>query len=133
MDMTFVVRNPTTGKEIWTSSSVSEEDALDAVSAAEKAFPSWSKTKQSYRRDLFLRAADIMTNRKDELAIYMREEIGATDQYIDFIFGLAIEQLRDTAGRISGIHGVAPELIDEGTQGIIYKQPYGVILGIGPW
>jgi acyl-CoA reductase-like NAD-dependent aldehyde dehydrogenase len=85
-----------TGKHIWDTSSCSEQDAIAAVAAAEKAFPSWSQTKPSERRDIFLRAADIITKRKTELGGYMHHEIGADQYYQDFILGLSIEGLKDT-------------------------------------
>ncbi|RYP14074.1 hypothetical protein DL765_006608 [Monosporascus sp. GIB2] len=131
---TFPVVSPLTCKEIWSCSSASKQDVSDAVGAAEAAFPAWSKTKPSQRRDLFLRAADIVLRRKEELGSYMHHEIGADKDYQEFILGLAVEGLRDTAGRIAGaVQGQVPESIHDGMKAIIYKKPYGVVLGIAPW
>lgn len=133
-DTTFQVISPLDGKEIWTSSSASKQEALDAVQAAQVAFPAWSKTKPSFRRDLFLRAAEVIVKRKEELGRYMHLEIGADKAYQDFILGLAVEGLRDTAGRIAGaVQGSVPESNHDGMKAIIYKKPYGVVLGIAPW
>ncbi|KAH7556286.1 hypothetical protein BM1_05720 [Bipolaris maydis] len=133
-DTSFQVQSPATGKHVWNSSSCSEQDALSAVAAAEKAFPAWSQTKPSVRRDIFLRAADIITKRKRELGDYMHHEIGADQYYQDFILGLSIEGLKDTAGRIpEAVQGFVPHLIHDGAHGIVYREPYGVVLGIGPW
>lgn len=130
----FAVKNPSTGKHIWDSSSSSEEDALAAVEAADKAFPAWSQTTPATRRDIFLRAADIITRRKEELGSYMNQEIGADQYYQDFILGLSIEGLKDTAGRISETtQGFVPQLMENGAHAIVYREPYGVVLGIGPW
>ncbi|PVI02998.1 aldehyde dehydrogenase [Periconia macrospinosa] len=130
----FTVRNPSTSKPIWESSTCSEQNAIEAVTAAEKAFPSWSQTTPSDRRDIFLRAAEILTKRKPEMAAYMREEIAANEHYQNFILGLAIEGLKDTAGRIAdAVQGFVPTLINQGARGIVYREPYGVVLGIGPW
>src|ERR1700761_8950632 len=68
---TFPVISPLTGKEIWSSSSSSRQDAIDAADAAQRAFPAWSRTKPSERRDIFLRAADIIDRRRDELKHYI--------------------------------------------------------------
>ncbi|KAH7028895.1 aldehyde dehydrogenase [Microdochium trichocladiopsis] len=131
---TFPVISPLDGREIWTCSSASTQDALSAVAAAQAAFPAWSRTKPSERRDLFLRAADIIERRKEELGHYMHLEVGADKAYQEFILGLSIEGLRDTAGRIAGaVQGSVPESNHAGMKAIIYKKPYGVVLGIAPW
>lgn len=130
----FPLVGPLTNKEIWTSSSASLEDASNAANAAQAAFASWSKTKPSYRRDIFLRAADVMANRKDELGEYMRQEIGANKDYQEFILDLAIEGLKDTAGRIAGAcTGTLPDPLHKGMRSMVQKRPYGVVLGIAPW
>lgn len=64
---TFDVVNPATGKVIWESSSASKKDAISAVEAAKAAFPAWSKTKPSKRRDILLKAANIVDSRAEEL------------------------------------------------------------------
>ncbi|RSL89270.1 hypothetical protein CEP52_014950 [Fusarium oligoseptatum] len=94
----------------------------------------WSKTKASARRDIFLAAADILDKRREELGEYMHHEIGANQDYQDFILGLSIDGLKDTAGRIAGaVQGTVPESNHEGMRAVVYKRPYGVNLGIAPW
>ncbi|KAL5585713.1 hypothetical protein FOVSG1_013405 [Fusarium oxysporum f. sp. vasinfectum] len=132
-ETTFSIVNPGTGKEIWRASNASVEDANKAVASAKAAFPSWSKTKPVVRRDVFLRAASILETRKDELASYMAEETGAETKFIDFNISTTASQLRDIAGRISGIQGSFPTIDEEGRSALVLKEPYGVILGISPW
>ncbi|CAH0033854.1 unnamed protein product [Clonostachys rhizophaga] len=128
------VISPLTDKEVWTASAASTKEALDAVTAAEKAFPAWSKTKPSERRDLFLRAAELFLERKKELQTIIHHEIGADEHYQEFIIGLAVEGLKDTAGRIaSAVEGHVPASTHDGMRALIQKKPYGVILGIAPW
>lgn len=75
-----------------------------------------------------------MTRRKAELGEYMNLEIGANQDYQDFIISLAIEGLKDTAGRIAGAcQGQVPESLHKGMKAIVHKRPYGVNLGIAPW
>lgn len=130
---TFTVRNPSTGKDLWQSSSSSVEDAVQAVDNAQKAFPAWSKTKPAVRRDILLRTADVFEKRKEELGHYMKVETGAGDQFVDFVITVTIDCLKDVAGRISAIQGFVPTLSEEGASAIVYKEPYGVIFGIAPW
>lgn len=133
-EQSFAVQNPRTGKAVWESSTCTEKHAAQAVKAAEDAFPQWSQTKPSERRDIFIRAADIIERRRKELGSYMHHEIGANQYYQDFILGLSIEGLKDTAGRISEVtQGFVPHLSEKGAHGIVYREPYGVVLGIGPW
>lgn len=131
---TFPKIGPLKNKEIWRASGATSEDVSAAAEAAHNAFPAWSKTKPSHRRDIFLRAADIMERRRAELGEYMRQEIGANEAYQGFILGLGIEGLRDTAGRIAdACTGSVPDSNHDGMKAIVYKRPYGVVLGIAPW
>jgi acyl-CoA reductase-like NAD-dependent aldehyde dehydrogenase len=54
------------------------EDARRAIEAAQSAFPEWSATPPSMRRNIFLKAADIMDRRQNELVKAMMEEVGGT-------------------------------------------------------
>ncbi|KAG8411082.1 hypothetical protein J3458_016193 [Metarhizium acridum] len=75
-----------------------------------------------------------MAKRRKELGEYLNQEIGANQGYQDFIIGLSIEGLKDTAGRIAGAcQGWVPELVHEGMKAMVLKRPYGVNLGIAPW
>ncbi|KAL6244797.1 hypothetical protein RBB50_008325 [Rhinocladiella similis] len=131
---TFPVIGCLSGAEISQCSTVSSQQVVDAVEAAQKAFPSWSATKPSERRDIFLKAADIFAKRREEMATYIYEEIGASKHYQDFIIGLAIEGLKDTAGRIAGaVTGEVPISIHKDMRAMVLKRPYGVVLGIAPW
>ncbi|KAF2755338.1 aldehyde dehydrogenase [Pseudovirgaria hyperparasitica] len=131
---TFDVISPSTSECIWRCSSATVDDARAAVTAAGNAFPAWSKTKPAFRRDILLRAADILTARADECADYMMQETGAAHYFSrDFNVPLTADVLRDLAGRISGIMGSIPTPAAEGANALVYKEPYGVVLGIAPW
>ena len=75
---TFDIISPLTDKPLYKSAAASKEDALAAVSAAEKAFPAWSRTKPGYRRDLLLKAAEELARRKDDLWYFCSQETGST-------------------------------------------------------
>ena len=132
-DTTFSVNSPASSKHLWDCSSASKEDALGAAGAAQAAFPAWAKTKPAARRGIFIKAADILDRRSEELAGYMKEETGSTDAFAGFIIGLATECLRDVAGRIATVVGEVPICGDEGTSAIVYKEPYGVVFAMAPW
>ncbi|RAH65571.1 aldehyde dehydrogenase [Aspergillus aculeatinus CBS 121060] len=133
-ESTFEVVSPYTNEPCWAAASASPQDAIRAVEAAEAAFPAWSQTKPTVRRDILLKAADILESRLEQNAEYMRTEMGAdvgASQF--FIVPLGIRMLRDIAGRITSICGSVPVVEEEGQSAMIYKEPMGVILGIVPW
>ncbi|KFA79357.1 hypothetical protein S40288_03556 [Stachybotrys chartarum IBT 40288] len=133
-DETCDVISPITGKHVWSFSSATESHVDEAIENAQKAFPSWSQTKVAHRRDLLLTAADILHRRQPELGEYAHHEIGADKGFQDFIIGLSIDALRDTAGRISGaMQGSLPESNLPGMKAMVLKKPYGVNVGIAPW
>ena len=133
-DSTFDVISPYTNEHCWSTASATPQDAIRAVEAADAAFPAWSQTKPTARRDILLKAADILESRLVQNAEYMRTEMGAdvgASQF--FIVPLGIRMLRDIAGRITSICGSVPVLEEEGQSAIVYKEAMGVVLGIVPW
>ena len=70
----FDVTNPRSGQIIHRSSNATVTHALAAVDAAAKAFEFWRGTTPGHRRDLFLKAANILDTRWGELKEYMMEE-----------------------------------------------------------
>lgn len=131
---TFDVISPYTNEPCWTAAAATPQDALRAVEAADAAFPSWSTTKPTVRRDILLKAADLLEERLEQNAEYMRTEMGAdVGASAGFVVPLAIRMLRDVAGRITSICGSVPVVEAEGQSAIVFKEPMGVILGIVPW
>lgn len=90
--------------------------------------------KPAARRDIFLKAAELLKSRVDELGGYMQDETGSATAFSSgFNVPLAAEMLRDVAGRCSSVMGSIPTCSDEGTAAMVVKEPYGVVLGIAPW
>ena len=131
---TFDVVSPATGESCWQSASSCEHTTLQAIEAAQRAFPAWSKTKPTVRRAILLEAADLLEARADENAGYMQTEVGANvPGSRHFVVPQSVRMLRDIAGRISTICGTVPVSEDEGTSAMVWKEPYGVILSICAW
>ncbi|OBT85874.1 hypothetical protein VE02_06079 [Pseudogymnoascus sp. 03VT05] len=133
LSSTFDVHSPINGSLIHRCSSASVADAFSAVIAAQAAFPEWRDLPPAAKRDIFLNTAEIFKNRNKELLRYMTDETGAGEFWSDFNITLAADILKDIAGRISSLKGDAPITGNPGTSAIVYKEPYGVILGIAPW
>lgn len=128
------VISPSSGKLLHQASSASVQDAIDAVEAASAAQASWAATAPNIKRAIFLKAADIVERRAEELAQYETDEAAPPKEYsLGFDVPVAAQGLRDTAGRISTIQGSVPILSDPGTNAMVLKVPYGVIVAISPW
>ncbi|PYH43279.1 aldehyde dehydrogenase [Aspergillus saccharolyticus JOP 1030-1] len=130
-DVAFDVKNPTTGEVIERCAGASVDDANRAVAAAKAAFPAWSQTKPSDRRDILNKAAEVMLSRKEELIRYQMESTGAGRMFVEKTFMLGVGFLKDFAALIPSIEGTIPAV--NGESAMVFKQPYGVVLGIAPW
>lgn len=130
-DIKFDVTNPATGELSGRCASASVDDANRAVAAAQAAFPAWSKTSSVERRDILMKAADIMLSRKEEFIGYQMEETGAGRMFVEHTFMMGVNLIKDFAGRISSIEGSVP--FGARQNSMVYKEPYGVVLGIAPW
>ncbi|KAF4628492.1 hypothetical protein G7Y89_g9664 [Cudoniella acicularis] len=131
---TFDVVDPSTGSLLWKSSTATTKEAIEATEAAQAAFPAWANTKTTTRRDILLKAYEIFEKRSAEFSTYMRNETGSPDVWADYgTIPSAWELIKDAAGRIVPFISTVPLLRDKGAGVIIYKEPYGVVLGIAPW
>src|SRR3569833_780306 len=144
---TFDVVNPATGKAIHKSSSASASDADAAVAAAAEALPAWKATTPRQRRDVLLKAADVLLRRRGahhkaadeqqprrgEHETNMRDETGADDMMIGFNFETMRDIMIDVAGRVSTLEGSVPATQDAGVGAMVLQEPYGVVLAIAPW
>ncbi|MBE3047852.1 aldehyde dehydrogenase [Candidatus Bathyarchaeota archaeon] len=130
---TFDVTSPGSGRVIHQSSNANVTHAQDAIAAGAEAFKSWSQSTPAHRRNIFLKAADVLEDRSAEMKEYMISETGSDDTWADFNLFVAKECLLDCAGRISGIEGRIPSPMDPSMGALIVKEPYGVVLAISPW
>ncbi|KAJ3093087.1 Aldehyde dehydrogenase 8 member A1 [Quaeritorhiza haematococci] len=68
--------NPANGQVHALVPDSTAEDVEEAVRAAEKAFPSWSKTSRAKRSEYMLRIADLLEKRLDEFALAESQDQG---------------------------------------------------------
>jgi aldehyde dehydrogenase (NAD+) len=125
--------NPYTNEVFARVSSGKRADAKRAIDAAVAAFPGWSRTLPAQRQALFLKAANILEGRRDEIAKIIAEETGGC-------FGFAMFQCHFTPGLLrqaaAQVHQVNGELIPADLPGAFYMtmhKPVGVVAGIAPW
>jgi aldehyde dehydrogenase (NAD+) len=125
--------NPYTGEVFARVASGKRGDAKRAVEAASAAFPAWSHSLPSERQRLFLKAADVLEKKKDEVITVLAEETGCTFGFAMFQASFTPGLLREAAAQAHQTNG---EIIPSDLPGAFYmaiRQPVGVVAGIGPW
>ncbi|HEV3480632.1 MAG TPA: aldehyde dehydrogenase family protein [Gaiellaceae bacterium] len=129
---TFEDHDPFTSEVVATIPAGTREDAKRAIDAAAAAFPAWSQTPPAERQRIFLKAADILESRTEDVASWLTRETGST-------FGFAMFQLQFVPGlfRQAAALGYQPmgEIIpsDTGTFAMGIRRPVGVVGAIAPW
>jgi acyl-CoA reductase-like NAD-dependent aldehyde dehydrogenase len=129
---TFEDSDPFTGEVVATVPAGSREDAKRAIDAAAAAFPQWSQTPPAERQRIFLKAADILESRQEDVVTWLTRETGST-------FGFAMFQLHFVPGlfRQAAALPYMPmgEVIpsDTGAFSMGLRRPVGVVGAIAPW
>jgi acyl-CoA reductase-like NAD-dependent aldehyde dehydrogenase len=143
-DTTFDVVNPSSGETVFKANGANAKLAKEAVDAAQKAFPAWSRTKPNERRALFFKAVQLLEQRQDEVTKIQMEETSMDKSLAGgFLSALSIGMLRECGSRTSSIEGSIPEpdeegilhfeCVDIGSMALVVKEPYGVVVGMVPW
>ncbi|GAA6206792.1 aldehyde dehydrogenase [Cognatishimia sp. WU-CL00825] len=130
---TVDVENPATEQVIATTPLGTEDDAMRALEAAQRAQLVWAKVPAVQRGAVVRKLADLITARAEELAVLITSEQGkpldqargeaqATAAFLYY----ASENARRIEGEI-----IASENPDEEVQ--IRRHPYGVVVGLTSW
>ncbi len=129
----FERRNPLDGSVATRAPAAGTADAVAAVDAAAKAFPTWSQTGPGERRGLLLNAADALQARAADFVAAIAAETGATALWAGFNVNLAANMLREAASLTTQITGQVIPSDVPGSLAMGLRQPAGVVLGIAPW
>ncbi|KAI0390296.1 aldehyde dehydrogenase [Xylariaceae sp. FL0594] len=131
---TFEVKSPSTSEVVHLCGVATEVEANAAVEAAAAAFPEWRDVSNSARRDILLKAAELMAQRRPELEQYLVDEMGVDRQWATFNLDVTVDMIKDAAGRVSAAAtGLVPKPANPGTSAMVWREPYGVVLAIAPW
>ena len=129
----FDVADPFSGDTVVRAAAGTREDARRAVEAAAAAFPEWAATPPAVRQGVFLRAAEILESRRDEVVDLLARETGATFGFGMFQMHFTPGLLRQAAGSVYAATGeVIPSDIP-GAMAMGLRQPVGVVGAIAPW
>jgi succinate-semialdehyde dehydrogenase/glutarate-semialdehyde dehydrogenase len=126
------VINPADETVLGTVPTATMADLDDAIAAAERGFKLWRKTSPAKRTQIILKAAALIRERVNEMAIVMTMEQGKPIEQArlevlrgcDIIEWDAAEGLR-TYGR------VIPS--EEGMRHTVLRQPIGPVAAFSPW
>jgi acyl-CoA reductase-like NAD-dependent aldehyde dehydrogenase len=130
---TFDDTDPYTGEIVARVPAGTGIDARRAIEAAAAAFPEWSKTPPAARQGIFLRAAEILESRQDEIVSLLARETGCS-------FGFGMFQMSFVPGLFRQAAGLAYAPLGEilpsdvpGAFAMGMRRPVGVVAAIAPW
>ena len=129
----YADRSPYTDEIIGMVPAGGPEDATNAITAAQSAFPAWAAYPPAEKRKLLFRAADIMDKRAGEFSTMLAVETGAAGPFARFQAHTGPEFLREAASQVYSVHGtIFPADIPDSTS-MMWRQPVGVVGCISPW
>ncbi|AMM31187.1 Succinate-semialdehyde dehydrogenase [Sinomonas atrocyanea] len=129
----YRVLNPATGEVVETFPTATDADVESALASAQSAFESWRETPIEARAKVVSRIAELFTERADELAAIITEEMGKP-----------LSQSKGEAEFCTDIFNYfateGPTLAADqeiktfsGGRAVVQKLPVGPLLGIMPW
>jgi acyl-CoA reductase-like NAD-dependent aldehyde dehydrogenase len=104
---TYEVRNPFSGQVVGVSASASSGDCKAAIESAAHAFKTWESTSPSERRDIFLRAADLIALDvyREKIKQAIQEETACVDYWCNYNWAGAANYLRVISGFVNELRG----------------------------
>jgi benzaldehyde dehydrogenase (NAD) len=130
---TFEKTFPFTGEPVGMAAAAKREDARAAVEAAHAAFGDWSRSAPGMRREILLKAADILQSRAEDIARTVTEETGGTFGWGMFNVQLASGMLREAGAQAYGLIGEVIPSDVPGKLAMGVRAPAGVVVAIAPW
>ncbi|HJQ76494.1 MAG TPA: aldehyde dehydrogenase family protein [Acidimicrobiia bacterium] len=130
---TFEDLNPYTGEVYANVPAATAEDARHAIDAAKAAFPDWAATPPAVKRQIFLKAADVMERRQDDLVKAMMEEVGGTMGISMFQMHFVPGLFRMAAGAAYDVKGEIIPADHANSFFMAVRQPAGVVACFAPF
>jgi succinate-semialdehyde dehydrogenase/glutarate-semialdehyde dehydrogenase len=126
------VLNPATEEEIARLPSAGKSDLDDALASAARGFRIWRQVAPRERASVLIKAAAIMRERQEEIAVAITAEHGKplNQARLEVIRGC--EFLEWDAGEATRTYGrVIPSA--PGVRYTVHHQPIGIVAGFSPW
>jgi len=125
--------DPFTGDVVARVPAGDRTDAAKAVEAAAAAFPAWSQSAPAVRQGVFLKAADALESRHEEIVGLLARETGCTFGFGMFQMGFVAGLLRQAAATPYQPIGQVIPSDNPGTFAVGVRKPVGVVGAIAPW
>jgi aldehyde dehydrogenase (NAD+) len=125
--------NPYDNTLLNTYKGANKEDVDAAFASAKEASKAWSKGHPLQRRDLMLRAAQILMARKDEFVDWIIKEVGGTYLKAEVEVTQTYNMLLESAAYPTRVNGLTIPSYTEGKETYIIRKALGVISMISPW
>jgi succinate-semialdehyde dehydrogenase/glutarate-semialdehyde dehydrogenase len=129
----FEVRNPATGETLERVANGGVAETRRAVEAAYAAFPAWSATTAEKRAALLSKAAQLMTERSEELAKVLTQENGKPLPESRGEVASAASFFQWNAEEAKRVYGEVVPTVAADRRVLTIKQPVGVVAAITPW
>ena len=125
----FAVNNPYTQEVVGNAAAASRQDVQDAIEAAVRAFQTWEQSPLSVRRDVFLKASELLATDvwRKRFTVALQEEVSATDYMVFFNFWLGDNGLRVDAGAVNQLKGETFASMLPGGQVTTQRRAMGVM------
>jgi acyl-CoA reductase-like NAD-dependent aldehyde dehydrogenase len=130
---TFEDLDPYTGDVVAQVPAGGADEARQAVEAAAAAFPAWAESLPAQRQAIFLKAADLLEGRRDEVVDLLARETGCTFGFAMFQLGFVPGLLRQAAAIAYAPVGTVIPSDHPGTLSMGLRRPVGVVAAIAPW
>jgi len=132
-EKSIAVYNPANGELVGSVPSLGREETLQAIEAAEAAWPAWRSKTAHERSRLIRRWYDLIIENQEDLASIMTAEQGKplAESRGEIIYAASfVEWFAEEAKRV---YGDTIPMAQPGKRIIVLKQPIGVCAAITPW
>ncbi|MDQ3164429.1 MAG: aldehyde dehydrogenase family protein [Actinomycetota bacterium] len=133
-DARLEATSPATGEALGSVPAATREETQRAIAAANAAWRDWSRKSAFERAAAMERVADLIVERREELALALTLDQGKplhTEAYgeVDELVGY----WRMAAADVTRLDGSMPPSVDAGKRILVYLVPRGVVGVITPW
>ena len=129
----FDVTNPATGEVVGSVPNGSASDVQAAIAAAAAALNDWKAMPAIARARILRRSADLMRERKDEIAATMTAEQGKPLAEAAGEVEYAASFMEWFGGEAERVYGQVVPPLNPVNRVLVLRQPVGVVAAITPW
>lgn len=125
--------NPFDGQMLLEFKAAGTDELNEAYEAAHRAAPAWADTLPQERRNILLKAAELLLARQEEFADWLAREAGSAPAKATSEVMAAREIILEAASFPTRLHGLILPSSTPGKESRVYRRPLGVIGIISPW